>query len=422
MTSKEWKKCKLGEIAEFNPSESIKKGQLAKKIAMEKLIPYCKQIPSFERCKYNGGTKFRNGDTIMARITPCLENGKISKVTILNDNEIGFGSTEYIVFRAIENLSNPDFLYYLITSSLVREPAIKSMVGSSGRQRVQIDVVKNIEIGIPPLETQQKIASILSSIDDKIELNNSINNNLEQQAQTIFKSWFIDFEPFGGTMPNDWKYVELGKLGLDISDGNYSSKYPKTNEFVSKGVAFIRGTDFIGTFISQNNMYYITEEKHNQLLKGHTKKDDILITTRGDIGRIAFVPNSLINKNINSQLVRINGANIFPKSYLACSLLSKDVQNDFKSLITGSALQQLPVGRLKKILLLKPNKDILNKFDYICKPLFNMSFVNYEENNRLVNLRDTLLPKLMSGEIDVSEVDISTDKLLFIDEVINDKL
>ena len=214
-------------------------------------------------------------------------------------------------------------------------------------------------------------------------------------------------------MPNDWKYVELGKLGLDISDGNYSSKYPKTNEFVSKGVAFIRGTDFIGTFISQNNMYYITEEKHNQLLKGHTKKDDILITTRGDIGRIAFVSNSLINKNINSQLVRINGANIFPKSYLACSLLSKDVQNDFKSLITGSALQQLPVGRLKKILLLKPNKDILNKFDYICKPLFNMSFVNYEENNRLVNLRDTLLPKLMSGEIDVSEVDISTDKLLF---------
>lgn len=413
MTSKEWKKYKLGEIAEFNPSESIKKGQLAKKIAMEKLIPYCKQIPSFERCKYNGGTKFRNGDTIMARITPCLENGKISKVTILNDNEIGFGSTEYIVFRAIENLSNPDFLYYLITSSLVREPAIKSMVGSSGRQRVQIDVVKNIEIGIPPLETQQKIASILASIDDKIELNNSINNNLEQQAQAIFKSWFVDFEPFGGTIPNDWKYVELGKLGLDISDGNYSSKYPKTNEFVSKGVAFIRGTDFIGTFISQNNMYYITEEKHNQLLKGHTKKDDILITTRGDIGRIAFVPNSLINKNINSQLVRINGANIFPKSYLACSLLSKDVQNDFKSLITGSALQQLPVGRLKKILLLKPNKDILNKFDYICKPLFNMSFVNYEENNRLVNLRDTLLPKLMSGEIDVSEVDISTDKLLF---------
>lgn len=422
MTSKEWKKYKLGEIAEFNPSESIKKGQLAKKIAMEKLIPYCKQIPSFERCKYNGGTKFRNGDTIMARITPCLENGKISKVTILNDNEIGFGSTEYIVFRAIENLSNPDFLYYLITSSLVREPAIKSMVGSSGRQRVQIDVVKNIEINVPPLETQQKIAKVLSAIDDKIELNNSINNNLEQQAQAIFKSWFIDFEPFGGTMPNDWKYVELGKLGLDISDGNYSSKYPKTNEFVSKGVAFIRGTDFIGTFISQNNMYYITEEKHNQLLKGHTKKDDILITTRGDIGRIAFVPNSLINKNINSQLVRINGANIFPKSYLACSLLSKDVQNDFKSLITGSALQQLPVGRLKKILLLKPNKDILNKFDYICKPLFNMSFVNYEENNRLVNLRDTLLPKLMSGEIDVSEVDISTDKLLFIDEVINDKL
>lgn len=173
-----WKKYKLLEFAEINPQENIKKGQLAKKIAMEKIIPYCKQIPSYEISKFNGGTKFKNGDTIMARITPCLENGKISKVTVLEDEEIGFGSTEYIVFRAIENISDSDFLYYLITSPLVKEPAIKSMVGSSGRQRVQIDVVKNLELDIPPLETQQKIARVLSVIDDKIELNNSINNNL----------------------------------------------------------------------------------------------------------------------------------------------------------------------------------------------------------------------------------------------------
>ena len=230
MTSNEWKKCKLFEIAEFNPIETIKKGQLAKKIAMEKLIPYCKQISSFERCKYNGGTKFRNGDTIMARITPCLENGKISKVTILNDNEIGFGSTEYIVFRAIENLSNPDFLYYLITSSLVREPAIKSMVGSSGRQRVQIDVVKNIEIDIPPLETQQKIAKILSAIDDKIELNNSINNNLEQQAQAIFKSWFVDFEPFGGTMPKEWTKRTLDEFCSIFTGRKNANQFEENGE------------------------------------------------------------------------------------------------------------------------------------------------------------------------------------------------
>ncbi|RAX55436.1 restriction endonuclease subunit S, partial [Helicobacter sp. 10-6591] len=255
---------------------------------------------------------------------------------------------------------------------------------------------------------------------DKIELNNSINNNLEQQAQAIFKSWFVDFEPFGGVMPDDWMYKELGDLGLDISDGNYSSKYPKTNEFVNTGVAFIRGTDFIGTSISKQNMYYITEKKHKELLKGHTKKDDLLITTRGEIGRIAFVPDSLIDVNINSQLVRINGNKILPKSYLACSLLSTKVQNDFKSLITGSALQQLPIGRLKKIILLKPSTEILNHFDKIVGNLLKVSDQNYEENEHLTQLRDTLLPKLMSGEIDVSKVEIneilegsSDDKLSF---------
>ena len=171
-------KFKLSEIAHFNPTESIKKGALAKKVAMDKLLPFCRDIPSYELTAFSGGTKFRNGDTIMARITPCLENGKTAKVTILDDGEIGFGSTEYIVFRAIEGIADEDYLYYLVCSPLVRDIAIKSMVGSSGRQRVQTDVVKNIEIDLPPLDVQRKIGSLLRSLDDKIALNNKINENL----------------------------------------------------------------------------------------------------------------------------------------------------------------------------------------------------------------------------------------------------
>ena len=145
---------------------------------MDKLIPYCRDIDDFELDAFNGGAKFRNGDTIMARITPCLENGKTAFVNILEDKEIGFGSTEYIVFRAREGLTVSDFVYYLVCSPLVREPAIKSMVGSSGRQRVQTDVIKNLEIVFPSIDEQIKISSILKSIDDKIFLNNKINNNL----------------------------------------------------------------------------------------------------------------------------------------------------------------------------------------------------------------------------------------------------
>lgn len=158
----EWTIKKLSEIADFNPRESLRKGTVAKKVSMDKLQPFCRDIPSYELEVYTGGTKFRNGDTIMARITPCLENGKTAK---------------YIVFRAKEGIDE-DFLYYLVCSSIVREPAIKSMVGSSGRQRVQTAVVENLDIAIPSYEEQHLIGGILRNLDDKIKINNKINENL----------------------------------------------------------------------------------------------------------------------------------------------------------------------------------------------------------------------------------------------------
>lgn len=173
-----WKTCFLGDVVDFNPKEALPKGTMAKKIGMDKLQPFCRDIPGYEVETFSGGTKFRNNDTIMARITPCLENGKTAKVSILDDGEVGFGSTEYIVFRAKEGITDPDFVYYLVCSSVVRDPAIKSMVGSSGRQRVQTDVVERLEIEIPDLAEQIRIASILKSIDDKILQNNEINKNL----------------------------------------------------------------------------------------------------------------------------------------------------------------------------------------------------------------------------------------------------
>lgn len=172
-----WVEKKLSDIAEFNPRETIKKGTPAKKIAMDKLQPFCRDIPSYELEKFSGGTKFRNGDTIMARITPCLENGKTAKVSILNEDEVGFGSTEYIVLRAKEGFDE-DYIYYLTCSPFVREPAIKSMVGSSGRQRVQTDVVQNLCIMVPQLQEQKRISAVLKAFDDKIALNMKINNNL----------------------------------------------------------------------------------------------------------------------------------------------------------------------------------------------------------------------------------------------------
>lgn len=175
----DWGWIKAKDFMLFNPKESIKKGTVVKNVPMDKIEPKTKEIPSYELTEYKGGVKFRNGDILMARITPCLENGKISQVSILDYNEIGAGSTEFIVLREKEGISDKDFIYYLSNSEYFKEPAIKSMVGSSGRQRVQRDVVENLEIYVPPLETQKKIGKVLSFFDKKISLNKKINKNLK---------------------------------------------------------------------------------------------------------------------------------------------------------------------------------------------------------------------------------------------------
>lgn len=174
----EWKKVRAADFIEFNPRLCLKKGTIATKVSMDKLQPFTKKIPVTEKAEYIGGSKFSNGDTIMSRITPCLENGKTAFVDILDNGEIGFGSTEFIVMRAIEGISDPQFIYYLATSPEFRNVAIKSMVGSSGRQRVQQGVLENMLLCVPNLAKQVKIGKILSTFDQMIALNNQKNDNL----------------------------------------------------------------------------------------------------------------------------------------------------------------------------------------------------------------------------------------------------
>lgn len=174
----EWQTVRAADFMDFNPRLSIKKGTVATKISMDKLRPFTKVVPSVEQAEFSGGTKFANGDTIMARITPCLENGKTAFVDCLKENEIAFGSTEFIVLRAKPGVSDSQFVYYLATSPEFRNVAIRSMVGSSGRQRVQQLVLENLELTVPKLPEQEKIGRFLAELDDKIALNERVNDNL----------------------------------------------------------------------------------------------------------------------------------------------------------------------------------------------------------------------------------------------------
>ena len=171
-------KVKLGEVIQLNPKEKLPKGQVAKKIAMEKLEPYNREVAGYEFSEYTGGTKFKNKDILLARITPCLENGKTAYVNILDDGEVAFGSTEYFVLRAKEGVIDPLYLYYLSVSSGFRTAAIKSMTGTSGRQRVQKEAILNYQFDLPIIDDQIRIANSIGFLDDKKALNKRINDNL----------------------------------------------------------------------------------------------------------------------------------------------------------------------------------------------------------------------------------------------------
>lgn len=369
---------------------------MAKKISMEKLQPFCRDIPGYEITAFTGGTKFRNGDTIMARITPCLENGKRAQVSILDDNEVGFGSTEYIVFRAKKNMTNADFLYYLVCSPMVREPAVKSMVGSSGRQRAQINVIERIEVAVPPLEEQQKIGSVLRALDDKIELNNRINDNLEQQAAAIFRSWFVNCVPFGGIAPDEWKNVTLEDITAMVSRG-ITPKYANDTDQIIINQKCIRN-HMIDLSLARNHRPKVINDKWLHF-------GDLLINSTGDgtLGRAAPVWFQPHNLTVDSHVTIVRPATENLIFYIG--LWGTQHEKEIESLHTGSTGQtELPRDRVKAMKLVLPDSKTLAHFNSVMAPMASAIVTNLEENQRLANLRDALLPKLMSGEIDVSSV------------------
>ena len=386
----EWVTKKLKDIAFFNPKESLAKGTIAKKIPMDKIQPFCRDVPGYVFEEFAGGTKFRNGDTIMARITPCLENGKTAKVGILDDGEIGFGSTEYIVFRAKDGVDE-DFLYYLVCSQYVREPAIKSMVGSSGRQRVQTDVVQDLDVLVPSYQDQKRISGLLKSIDDKISLNTRINKNLAEQAKTIFEKEFLALDH----TPAGWTRSSL----LDIADylnGLAMQKYrPAAGE---QGLPVLKIKE-----LRQGSC-----DLNSELCSPSIKKDyiihdgDVIFSWSGSLLVDLWCGGTC---GLNQHLFKVTSKKYAKWFYYAWT------DNYLQKFAYIAADMATTMGHIKREELAKAEVLIPNNFDYerignLLSPIYDMIVSNRIENRRLASLRDALLPQLMLGELDVTNVEL----------------
>lgn len=390
-----WQTVKLSDAIEINPKEMLPKGTLAKKISMDMLQPFCRDIPEYEMAEFFGGTKFKNGDTIMARITPCLENGKTAMVNILQDDEVGFGSTEFIVFRAKPGVTDPDYVYYLVSSPAVREPAIKSMVGSSGRQRVQTDVVKGLEISLPSLSDQQRIAGVLKALDDKIALNTKINNNLEQQAAAYFYHQFIvNADP-------SWKEGAISDLGTVIGGSTPSKSKPEY--YTDNGIAWITPKDLSvdkSKFIS-HGADDITELGLRNSSASIMPAGTVLFSSRAPIGYIAIADGEVTtNQGFKSVVPNGNVGTAFVYYFL------KNALPTIENMASGSTFKEISGSTMRTVPAVIPDDESLQEFSDFCEPLFQQQHTLEAENRSLAALRDSLLPKLMSGELDVSELDL----------------
>lgn len=392
-----WVMKNLKDIADINPRETLAKGVVAKKVAMDKLQPYCRDIPEYELEPFSGGTKFRNGDTIMARITPCLENGKTAKIAILDDGEVGFGSTEYIIFRAKDGVDE-DFIYYLVCSPIVREPAIKSMVGSSGRQRVQTDVIQNLEIMVPEYDEQKKISGLLKSLDDKIAANTAINKNLAAQAAVLFQAWFINFEPFSGSMPENWVKGTLGQIA-ELKTNSFS---PAKNPDVMLEHYSIPSYDEkhfpvfeIASSVKSNK--YILNSSSIMISKLNPDTKRIwrpLCLTSHAVCSTEFMVYEAINPKHKDYIYSIIDDPKF--SAFLCTHATGSTNSRQRTMPSVTLTYPVPI----------PTDGVIDEFCSIVSPMYDLIGAKTLENQKLANMRDALLPKLMSGEIDVSSIDL----------------
>lgn len=289
--------------------------------------------------------------------------------------------------------TDPLFLFYLLKYN---KDKIETMGSGTTFKEVSGNTMKNIIVRVPlDKEVQKNIASILGTLDDKIEENERINNNLEQQAQALFKSWFVDFEPFDGQIPDAW---ESGVLGDFVEIKRGGSPRPIQNYLSDSGLHWLKisdATSISSPFINEIKEYIIEEGLKKTVF---LKAGNLVLSNSATPG---------LPKILDIDTCIHDGWLYFPSSKLSNEYLYlyfKYIRNNLVALGNGSVFTNLKTDILKNYPTNLPSADVLNEFDGIIKPIFSMILSNTRETKRLIEIRDTLLPKLMSGELDVSDI------------------
>ncbi|EGD32779.1 type I restriction-modification system specificity protein [Streptococcus sanguinis SK115] len=324
------------------------------------------------------------GDVVMASAGQGYTRGQVSFLNIDT-----FINQSVIAIRANEKVLDKKFLFYNLSSRYEELRAISD--SNSIRGSITTKMVKSMNIRIPDLNTQRAIANVLSSIDDKIETSKQINHHLEQMAQAIFKSWFVDFEPFGGKMPNDWTIGKLSDVLKLIKNG--------INDKDKQKLPYVP-IDILPMHSLSLNSYKSNDEAKSSLIT--FKKNDILLgAMRVYFHRVCISPFTGITRSTCFVLRPFN------KIYLEYCLLTCDLKSSIEYAQSTSKGSTMPYAvwenGLAELKIPIPTEKVIKNFSKIVSPLIKTLQDSIYEIENLQNLRDTLLPKLLSGEISVNQ-------------------
>lgn len=397
----EWKECRLGDYCDFQNGYAFKSSEF--KTNVEYKIVKIKElkdglvkffddsasvdihdIKEFEKYKiYRNDVLFALTGDPVSKPNPLSWVGRVS---IYRSDENALLNQRTCKIKKSDEIDN-QFLYYYFRQWENFYALASKATGSASQANISTNTIADTIIKLPPLPTQQKIARILSSLDDKIELNNKINDNLEQQAQAIFKSWFVDFEPFGGEMPADWKEGKLGEF-VEIKRGG--SPRPIQNFMADEGLRWLKISDV--TSLSAPFVLKIAE---------HIKDAGLSKTVFLKAGSLVLSNSATpgIPKIIDLDTCIHDGWLYFPKSQLSNEylyLLFREIRPQLVNLGNGSIFTNLKTDILKNFEISLPSTETLSKFQNIIKPIFEKVLATQREIKQLETLRDTLLPKLMN--------------------------
>ena len=315
--------------------------------------------------------------------------------------------------RAKEGLVDEEYLYYLIKHNVV---VLKKNTHGSVFDTITRDTFDGIEVELPSLVEQKVVASILRDLDDKIEVNNEINKNLEEQAVVLFRSWFSAFSlsPNSprvnsefGEIPEDFAVVKVGSLPMLVTDyvanGSFASLKANVNLYQEPNYAyFIRNTDLksgsFGVFVDQHSYEFLSK---STLYGG-----EIIISNVGDVGSVFLCPKLDGRMTLGNNIIMLRPEDDHLRYYLYVWFKYFQGQALIQGIKGGSAQPKFNKTDFKNTSVLIPPKDILTRFHETVAPMFETISQRQAETSRLADLRDTLLPQLMSGEIDVSDLDL----------------